>query len=205
MRPRLLRSATGLAFVSAAVLSLSASAATKPLVLKDAAGDANAVNGQGVVSGQNGQTGPGSQPGKDVLSLTMAPLPGKNCTGYTAVVELAAAPTSNTVYRVLGNTATNASLFWLQYDNNPVGGTTSRLRYNDGSGSKSIDLATPVKVDGSKLLFTVLEKDLKAANEKLAAIKIEAPGVDVRSSTGVATVPSWDVLPAADQSFKVCS
>lgn len=205
MRARLIRPAAGFALVSAVVLSLSASAATKPLALTDTAGDANAVNGQSVVAGQNGQAGPGSQAGKDILSLTMAPLPGKKCSGYTAIVELAAAPTSNTVYRVLGTTATNASLFWLQYDNNPVGGTTSRLRYNDGSGAKFVDLATPVKVDGSKLVFTVLEKDLKGASEKLAAVKIDAPGVDVRTSTGAATVPSWDVLPAAEQSFKVCS
>ena len=52
MRARLLRPAAGVALLSAAVLSLSASAATKPLVLTDPKGDANGVG-----------VGPGSQDG----------------------------------------------------------------------------------------------------------------------------------------------
>ena len=203
MRARLLRPALGLALTSAAVLAVSAGAAPKPLALKDAAGDANAINGQGVLD-DAGRPGPGSQPGKDILSLTMATIPGKTCTGYTVVVELAAAPTSNTIYRILGTTAKNTSLFWLQYDNNPVGGTTSRLRYNDGSGTKVTDLAKPVVVTGNKITYTVTDKDLKAAGEKLSALTVVAPGVDVRSSTGVATVPSWDVLENDAMNFKPC-
>ena len=202
MRARLLRPAAGVALAAAAVLSMSASAATKPLVLTDAKGDATLAD-QG--TGTFGHTPGPSQDSKDFVSLTLAPLPGKKCTGYTAVVELAGAPSSNTVYRVLGSTAVNTSLFWLQYDNNPIAGTTSRLRYNDGSGAKFVDLTTPAKVDGSKITFTVLEKDVKAANEKLASLKIELPGADVRTSTGVATVPSYDVLENEDKSFKVCS
>ena len=204
MRARPLRSALGLALASAAVLAVSASAAPAPLVLTDAKGDANALNGQAIVPGQNGQPGPGSQDGKDVLALTLTPAGGKKCTGFKAVVELVAAPTSNTVYRVLGTTAKNTSLFWLQYDSNPRDGSTSRLRYNDGSGAKFVELATPVKVDGSKLVFTVTEKDLKGAGEKLAGLAIQGAGVDVRTSTGVVTVPSWDVLPATDKAFKPC-
>ena len=201
MRARLLRPAAGVALVSAALLSISASAATKPLVLTDAKGDAS-VSDQG--TGTFGSAPGPSQDSKDVVSLTLAPLPGKACTGYTAVLELAGAPSANTVYRVLGSTATNTSLFWLQYDNNPIGGTTTKLRYSDGS-SKSVDLTTPAKVAGSKITFTVLEKDVKAANETLAKLKIDAPGVDVRTSTGVVTVPSYDSLENEDKGFKVCS
>jgi hypothetical protein len=200
---RRLRPVLAVAVAGAVSLAVSASAASAPLVLTDAKGDANGVNGQGVAD-QNGQPGPGSQDGKDILGLTLTPTGGKKCTGYTAVVELAAAPTSNTHYRVLGTTAKNTSLFWLQYDNNPLAGTTSVLRYNDGSGAKVVDLSTPVKVAGSKLTFTVTAKDLKAAGEKLAGLAVLAPGVDVRTSTGRATVPSWDVLPESDKSFKPC-
>lgn len=205
MRARRIRHAAGLALVSAAALALSASAATKPLVLTDAKGDANAVHGQNAVAGQNGQPGPGSQNSKDILSLTLAPLPGKACTGYTAVVELAGAPSTNTVYRVLGTTGVTTSWWWLQYDNNPVGGTTSRIRYTEGTSAKFVDLSTPVKVDGSKLTWTVLAKDVKAANENLTSLKIAAPNVDIRTSTGVFTAPSWDVLVNGDKDFKVCS
>ena len=198
MRARLLRPALGLALTSAAVLAVSAGAAPKPLALKDAAGDANALNGQGVLA-VGGAPGPGSQAGKDVLALTMGTIPGKTCTGYTATVELAAPPTSNTIYRVLGTTATNADLFWLQYDNNPVAGTTTTLRIGAGATA----LTAPAKVSGNKITFTVVEKDLKAAGEKLG-LTVVAPGVDVRTSSGRATVPSWDTLDNETVNFKPC-
>lgn len=201
MLARLLRPATGAALIGVAALSLSASAATKPLVLTDPKGDAFLTD-QG--TGTFGSLPGPSQDSKDVISLTLAPLPGKACTGYTAVVELAGAPSSNTVYRVLGTTAKNTSLFWLQYDNNPVNGTRTQLRFSDGT-SQSVLLSTPAKVDGSKITFTVLEKDVKAAGESLSSLKIETPGVDVRTSTGAATVPSYDTLDNEDKSFKVCS
>jgi len=201
MRARLIRPAAGLALASAAVLAMSASAATKPLVLTDPKGDAFLTD-QG--TGAFGSVPGPSQDSKDVVSLTMAPLPGKACTGYTVVVELAGAPSSNTVYRVLGTTAKNTSLFWLQYDNNPVQGTRTQLRFSDGT-SVAVPLTTPAKVDGSKITFTVLEKDVKAAGEKLAALKIDGAGVEVRSSTGAATVPAHDSLANEDKSFKVCS
>ena len=199
MRARLLRPAVGLALTSAAVLALSAGAATKPLVLKDAAGDANAVNGQGVLN-DAGRPGPGSQPGKDVLSLTLAPLPGKACTGYTAVIELAAPPSTNTIFRVLGTTAKNDRLFWLQYDNNALRGTSATLRTGEGTNA----LATAAKVTGSRITLTVTEKDLTTAGEKLTGLTVIAPGVDVRTSTGVLTVPSWDVLVNESTNFKPC-
>lgn len=218
MRPTLIRPALGLALAATAVLALSASAAPKALVLTDQAGDANAAHDQGTDTFGTGMAGPGSQAGKDLVSVTFTPtgvttttVKAKKktttftCTGYTVLVELSGPPTTNTVYRVLGTTAKNTSLFWLQYDNNPVGGTTSRLRYSAGTAA-SVDLTTPAKVDGSKILLTVTEKDLKAAGEPLAALKVLAPGGEVRSSTGAATVPSWDVLPADDtKSFSPCA
>ena len=196
MRARLLRPALGLALLSAGTLALSASAAAKPLVLEDAKGDAS-LSDQG--TGTFGHAPGPSQDSKDLLSLTLAPLPGKKCTGYTAVVQLAGAPSSNTIYRVLGSTET-FSLFWLQFDNNPVNGTRTTLRTSDGTTV----LSTPAKVEGSKFTITVLEKDIKAVGEKLASLKVEAPSGDVRSSTGVVTVPSYDQLENEDKSFKPC-
>lgn len=214
---RTLRPALGLALVATAVLSLSASAApSKAVVLTDQAGDANGLHdqGQGVSSGT---ATPGSQAGKDVLSVTLAPtttsttvvknkkkVTTTTCTGYTAVLELSAPPTANTVYRVLGTTAKNTALFWLQHDNNPVGGTRTSLRHSDGTAV--ITTIAPAKVDGSKIVFTVTEKDLKTAGEKLGSLKVLGLGADVRSSTGVATVPSWDVIPEDDaKTFSPCA
>ena len=218
MRPTLLRPALGIALAASTVLALSASAAPTTLVLTDAAGDANAAHDQGTDTFGTGMAGPGSQAGKDLVSVTFTPtgtttttVKAKKktttftCTGYTALIELSGPPTTNTVYRVLGTTAKNTSLFWLQYDNNPVGGTTSRLRYSDGTAAFT-DLATPAKVDGNKILLTVTEKEIKAAGESLAALKVLAPGGDVRSSTGAATVPSWDVIPEDDtKTFSPCA
>jgi hypothetical protein len=204
--------------MASTVLALSASAAPTTLVLTDPAGDANAGHDQGTETFGTGTAGPGSQAGKDLVSVTFTPtgvttttVKGKKkattftCTGYTALIELSGPPTANTLYRLLGSTAKNTSLFWLQYDNNPVDGTTSRLGYSAGTAA-SVDLATPAKVDGSKILLTVTEKDIKAAGESLKALKVQAPGGDVRSSTGAATVPSWDVIPTDDaKSFSPCA
>lgn len=195
MRARLVRPAVGVALLSAIALSMSASAATAPLVLKDPKGDAN---------GADLGPGPGSQDSKDIISLTLAPLPGKTCTGYTAVMELAAPPSSNTLYRVFGTTAVNTSSFWLSYNNNPVSGTTTSLRASDGT-AKTIQLATPAKVEGTKVTITVLEKDLKAAGEKLSAVSILGVSGDVRTSSGLLFAPQWDRTADADKPFKVCS
>lgn len=203
MNARALRSAVGAALVCAAVPSLAATAVTKSFVLTDQRGDGNGLHDQGTGTFGSGTATPVSDPGKDVLSLTMAPLPGKRCTGYTAVVELAGAPTANTVYRVTGKTRRNGHQLVLRYANNFTDGTTTELRYDSGI----VPLSTPAKVTGSRITFRVLEKDLKAAGEELAAVRIEAPGLDVRSALGVGglTVPSWDVLVNDDKGFKVCS
>lgn len=196
MRARLLRPTAGLALVSAAVLSLSASAATKPLVLTDPKGDAN---------GADVGPGPGSQDSKDIVSLTLAPLPGKKCTGYTAVMELAAPPSTNSLYRVFGTTSVNSGSFWVSYDNNPVNGARTSIRANNGTTTTTVQLATPAKLEGNKVTLTVLEKDLKAAGEKLATVTIAGISGDVRTSSGAVFAPQWDLTDDADKSFKVCS
>jgi hypothetical protein len=200
MRAPLLRPTAAVAVLSAVALSPTASAAAKPLLLTDPAGDAF-LNDQGTDT-FGGLPGP-SQDSKDVVSLTLAPLPGKRCTGYTAVLELAGPPSPNTNYRILGRTDTNTTMFWLQYDNNPIAGTATKLRFSS-TADPDVDLHVPARVDGSKITFTVLERDVKAGNEKLAALKIDAPGVDIRTSTGFGTVPSHDTLLNEDKSFKVC-
>jgi hypothetical protein len=209
MRPRLLRPAVAVAAVTAAVLATSASAAPNAITLTDVKGDANAVNGQGVAPGQGDRSGPVQKADSDLVSVTLASTgtkakKGFACTGFTATVELAAPAGSASVYRVLGTGVTNASQFWLQYSNAPTGVTTV-MRHNDGA-AKTTPLSTPAKLEGNKVIFTVLEKDLKAAGEKLATFKMSALGADVRTSTGAATVPSWDNIDADEsKSFSPCA
>lgn len=212
MRARLLRPAVGLAGVMAAVLASTATAAPNTLKLEDAKGDANAINGQGVAAGAGDHSGPIQKADSDVVSVTFAStgttktVKGKKtftCTGFTAVIELAAPAGSGAVYRIVGGGVKNADQFWLQYNNSPLGKTTT-IRHNDGE-AKTTPLATEAALVGSTIVFTVTEKDLKAAGEKLATFKMSALGADVRSSTGAATVPSWDGIDADDtKSFSPC-
>lgn len=44
----------------------------------------------------------------------------------------------------------------------------------------------------------ITEADLKPTGEKLASFTMGSLGADVRSSTGVATVPSWDNIDTDD-------
>lgn len=204
-----LRPALAAAIVAALAVGVAtSSAASAPVVLTDQAGDANAVNdqGQGVAPGS---PGPGSQAAYDILSVTLAPLTkgtGKKaeCLGYTATMELSApASTSNTLYRVLGKGSVNTSLFWLQFQNNPIGGTTTTVRYSSGT-SMTTGLKNAAKLEGNKVVWTVLLSDLKGTGEKGVGTQITNLGADVRSSTGVVTAPLWDQIPAGDKSFTVC-
>lgn len=199
MRARLIRPTAALALAAAAVLASGASAAPNALLLEDAKGDANAVNGQGMATGAGDHAGPLQKADSDIVSVAFAStgttkkVKGKSvftCTGFTVTMELAAPAGSNAVYRVLGGGVVNASQFWLQYNNAPTG-KTSTMRHNDGA-AKTTPLVAEAKLDGNKIVFAVTEKDLKAAGEKLASFKMGALGADVRSSTGAATVPSWD-------------
>ena len=192
--------------VIAAPIAHAATVKTNTFVLKDTAGDANGVNDQGALPvGGDGAAGPGSDAAKDILSLTYkGTKKGTACTGFTVELKLSAAPSTNTLYRVDGTAPVNSGLWWLQYN-----GSTSKLRYSDGSGaplsSGTVDLTVPVKVTGSTLLFTVLEKDLKASGEKLKGFVISAPAADIRTVSPAATAPQWDAVHAPDASFKPCS
>ncbi len=211
MRSRLLRPAVGLASVAALLLATGASAAPNSLKLTDVKGDANAINGQGVVRGLGDRSGPIQKADADIVSVTFASTGTTKtvkrkkvftCTGFTATMELAAPAGSATVYRVLGSGVVNSSLFWLQYNNAPTGRTTT-IRHNDGS-SKTTPIAD-AKLDGNKIVFTVTEKDLKATGEKLAKFTMGGLGADVRTSTGVVTVPSFDSIDTDDtKSFSPC-
>jgi hypothetical protein len=192
--------------VLAAPIAHAATVKTNTYVLKDTVGDANGLNDQGTLPvGGDGTAGPGSDASKDIVSLTYkGTKKGTACTGFTVDLRLSGAPSASTLYRVRGTAPVNSQLWWLQYD-----GTSSKLRFSDGSGgpvsSGTVPLTVPVKVIGSTLTFTVLEKDIKASGEKLKGFVISAPGSDIRTVTPAATVPQWDAVHAADASFKPCS
>ncbi|HEU0131609.1 MAG TPA: hypothetical protein VFQ85_11540 [Mycobacteriales bacterium] len=226
-----------LAFVATpavAVLATVAHAAApaappKPLVVTDAAGDANAINGAGVVSGggvpEGVPTDPASMAAYDIRSVTFAAtgkvtskkVRGKTvktfgCTGYTVAMEMAGTPsTTATLYRVQAQTPLH-STFWLQFSNPAGGETSSVLRFNVPASptdptatTKSVPLVNPAKVVGNKVVFTVTAADLGKAGEKLGRATITNIGADVRTATPRATAPMWDQLVTdGSQVWRVC-
>lgn len=227
-----IRTAALLAAPLAACLTMHAQAAvpTKapaPLVLTDTAGDANGVSGQGIVSSPSipdGVATPADVSGTDILGVTIAPTGtmvtkkvGKkttkyfDCTGYTATLTLAAAPLPNgTLYRIDAQ-STNNKAWYLEYSLEAGSDPRTYLRWSsDGSitNDDSVDIA-PVKIDGSKLVFTVTNKNIKATGEKVNHITLSNLGADVRGNLkvmgGGATVPMYDQLVTdGSQLWKVC-
>lgn len=198
-----------LALTSGLALALGSTAsfaAAKPAVLNltDPAGDANALNGQGGVTGDpfNGTGTPvGSQADKDIVSEVFTSTYAKKaCTGFTVDLTFTGTPGTNTNFRVLGTGPVNTSTWWLTYN-----GTRSYIRYSAGTAA-SADLATPVVVKDKTVTFTVLEADLKATGESLKSFVLTGPGADIRTlvpGAGV-TLPMWDTLPESDKTFKPC-
>lgn len=211
MRASLFRPGVGLAVVAAVILASGASAAPNTLVLEDAKGDANLINGQGFANGAGDRSGPVQKADSDIHTVTLAStgttktVKGKKsftCTGFTATMELAAPAASNMLYRIQAAGVANESMFWLQYSTAPTGKSTN-IRHNDGT-AKVTPIADAV-IDGNKIIFTVTEKDLKATSEKLDKFVMSNIGVDVRTNSGVLTAPQWDSIDRDEtKSFSPC-
>ncbi|MDP9100894.1 MAG: hypothetical protein M3N21_01955 [Actinomycetota bacterium] len=233
MRARIVRPALALALAATGGLALTANAAAPAkaggmtLTYTDPKGDANAINGQSLGSASpvpppdSVVTPVGSQDSKDILSVTYASTgttakkvrrgaPAFTCTGFTATMTLAGAPDAtnpavNTLYRLTSSTADGT--WWLQYS----GGKTT-LRYANGvdatglSTTKTVALTNPAVIAGSTITWIVTPADLATSNQKLFKFSLSGLGADVRSDTGVLTVPAWDLAAAPDATtaFKPC-
>lgn len=206
MRASLLRPALGLALASAAILALGASAAAKPLVLEDVKGDANALNGQGVVPSVDNNSTPVSYGPTDIVKTTLAnTMAGKTCTGFTITMEFAEAvnPSAPAIYRLLGKTTKNDRIFQIYLNNGLVGGGASQIRHGSGDSDTTFPMKTPAKVNGRTITFTVSAKDIKAFGDK-PGNKITDFRMEVRVSSGVSFFPVVDQLSAGDKSFAMC-
>jgi hypothetical protein len=220
VKARLLRPAVAVAAVAAlSVGLLPAEAAPKALVLKDVAGDANALNAQGFgdvvpVPGDNA-TGPASAASLDILSVSLASTgtdkkvkKGKktttvfDCTGFSVTMELAAAPFASAIYRVQGTGVNNATIWWLNYSVSPEG-TSSYIQYDGGSGDPlaSSTLDVPAKVEGSKITWTVSNAALKGTGEKPGAFSWSALGAHTRTSLVAVVAPEVDSMTPTDDGF----
>lgn len=206
MRARLLRPGLGLALASSALLAISASGAVKPLVLEDKAGDANALNDQGFGAGFDNNATPVQYAPTDLVKTTIAnTMAGKTCSGFSIKMEFAEAvdPSASVIYRLLGKTTKNDSIFQIYLNNGAASAGETEVRYGAGDEDESFALKTPAKVDGKTITFTVSAKEMKAFGDK-PGNKILDPVVEVRVSSGVSFVPVVDQIDATGKSFAMC-
>lgn len=206
MRARLLRPALGLAFASTAVLALGATAATKPLVIEDIAGDANALNDQFFGEVDNNPT-PIQYASADIVEATLAnTFKGRTCTGFTYTMEFSGEVdgAASLIYRLLGATTKNDNIFQIYFNNGALGGGTTEVRYGAGEEDETFELKTPAKIDGKKLVFTITTKEMRAFGEKPGG-KIFDLVPEVRVSSGVSFFPVIDrAIAPEDASFTMC-
>jgi hypothetical protein len=206
MHARLLRPALGLAAVSTGLLALGATAAPKPLVLTDIAGDANALNDQGLGQGVDNNATPVSEAAADIVKTTLAnTFKGKKCTGFTITMEMAGDvdPSLPAIYRLLGNTTKNDGIFQIYLNNGAIADGESEIRHGAGEEDASFPMKNPAKIAGKTITFTVTDKEIKAFGDK-PGNKITDFSMEVRGSSGVSFVPVIDQLDASDKSFTMC-
>ena len=142
--------------VAAALLAPGAHAA-EPHVT-DPAGDANAVNGQGVLPDDQPALTGVSSPGYDLVSVRFATLREKRrVIGFTTTVALVAAPGPASTYVVKMSTASCREI-WLEYVVAETGDAEAELRHRCAAVGPT-DFATyePIQavVSGTALTFTV--------------------------------------------------
>lgn len=206
MRARLLRPALGLALASCGILALGATAAAKPVVVEDVAGDANALNDQFFGEVDNNPT-PIQYAPADIVKATLAnTFKGKECTGFTYTMEFSGdvSKSAPLIYRLLAATTKNDSI-QIYLNNGLVGGGQTVVRYRSGDTDERFELKTPAKIDGKKLVFTITAKEVKAFGEKPGG-KIFDLVPEVRFSTGASFFPVIDRAAAEEgKFFTICS
>lgn len=202
MRARLLRPALGLALASCGILALGATAAPKPVVVEDKAGDANMLNDQGFGLGFDNNATPIQHAPTDIVKATLAnTFKGKECTGFTYTMEFSGdvSSSASVIYRLLAATTKN-DFIQIYFNNGVAGGGATQIRYRSGDTNERFDLKTPAKIDGKKLVFTITAKEIKAFGEKPGG-KIFDLVPEVRFSTGVSFFPVIDQAVAEEGKF----
>jgi hypothetical protein len=204
-----LRPVLALAVAGVTALTLSAHAAgPASLALSAITGDANGLNGQGIVQGTpDAATGPLSYAGMDFTKVTLANLGKtvKTCTGFTLTMEFAGPVDASApaIYRLLGATTSNDGIFQIYLNNGPAAGGVTEVRYGSGDADDTIALSKPAVVAGNKITITITKADMKAFGDKPGNV-ISDIVMDTRVSSGVSFVPQVDTIEATDKSFKMC-
>lgn len=191
----------------AALVAPASAASTskpKPLVVKDAAGDANFVNSQGGLLPAD----PGSVPtpvqdaGADIVSFSLNRLAkGKKVVGFVASMTLSAAPTADRNFRIRMSTD-DCGTFMLEYNTSSTLGSTANLRHVCGASATPTAEFTdvPATVKGSTITWTFpmrgLPGDLKVGD------LLTVEGAQVSVNSGATILPGVDEV-VVQKAYKI--
>jgi hypothetical protein len=179
-------------------------AGPKPQIL-DKTGDANGINGQGLGLGEppDETTGPADLSGADITSVLFATnfvtkkVRGKKTrvpNGFSVTLSLAAAPTTDIEYRVIGSVAGCDGLFF-EYNTAPVTGE-SDVRCPGTTPLSDTDYYLTGSISGQKIVWVVPDGRFRngtvfsslAAETRAVAGKLTVPEIDYASSPATYTV-----------------
>jgi hypothetical protein len=193
-----IRLATTAAIGAAALMALPSHAATSKPQIVDPAGDANGVNGQGIVIGlPNPATGPAQAASADIRSVRFQTtfvtkrvkgVPKKVPTGFTVTMALGAAPLPETFYRIT-TSASGCGSLWFEYGTDVArGGTTVRCLTEDLSptAEDKVYKVPEATLKGSSIIWKVSKSQIPVgtsfselrAETRLNPAVLTAPVID---------------------------
>jgi len=212
---RLTRPVLGLALAGLLAVSLQAEAAgPKPVAITDLAGDANAINTQGVLTEDPVEvppvsTGGAQVAGADILgvswqTLTTTKKVGRKTVvvpnGLQVVMKLAAPAQGQFIFRATA-AATGCPTFWFNFGNFATGTKTSSIQHNCpgfvGANATSTTQSQPanIVVAGNTITWTLTPKMLPAGfkiGSKLTELGGTSRSYAGTPTTGGATAPQFD-------------
>jgi hypothetical protein len=185
------------------VLAVPGNAATAKPQIVDPAGDANGINGQGLVVGlPNVSTGPAQMASADIQKVLFQTtfvtkrvngVLKKVPTGFTVTMTLGGAPLPETFYRIT-TTASGCGSLWFEYGTDVTqGGTTVRCLTEDLSptAKDKVYKVPEATVKGSSIIWKIAKSQIPvgtslselAAQTRLNPAVITAPSLDETSLT----------------------
>lgn len=176
-----------------AAVPASAGTAGKPQ-LTDPAGDANLVNGQGLVDGlPDVSTAPADLAAADITAVTLRTVrSGRKVTGTSVTLTLAGAPTDPELfYRVTASIPSCADLFIEYGTDAATGGSTVRCPASDPTAADRIYNTPAAVVKGTTITWTLPVKEFPVRT------RFSSLSVDTRGNPLLVTAPVIDTATTA--------
>jgi hypothetical protein len=177
----------------------------KPLAITDQAGDANGINGQGVVTGTpDPATAPASRAAADIVSWGLGREDdGKVVKAFTATMTLSSAPDQATQYRIRLQ-APACTTWFIEYQFPPTGAEAAitkggLVRENCSGAAVFTDVTATIK--GNTISWRIPVKGMPGG-VKLGDV-MTVVGAEANLETA-AVIPALDIASAAEgTSFKI--